>query len=381
MNFGDWPNGAVRKMAVTLAAAALAFAPTAVLAQDPAPAAAETVAPGAADAPATTTTTATAADAAAPAGVAAESTAGDSGYTPMGPDMIKGQPVDGAFDLQPQYSEIGETAQPFHVALVWIMAIISIFVLALLVWVVVRYNRKANPVPSKTTHNTMIEVVWTVVPVLILVGIAIPSISLLAAQYESPPEDAITVKVTGYQWNWGYEFPDHGVAEFISNMMPEDEAKAAGFPGQLEVDQRLVVPVNTPLRMQITAADVIHSFAVPSLWFKLDAVPGRLNEKLLIIKEPGIYYGQCSELCGPKHAYMPIAVEALPRPQWEAWVRSKGGNPAGVAEAAPAAAAPAAPAAANDNPSTPANEAAAAEGDAAPDVDASPAAAATAAAQ
>jgi len=358
MNFGDWPNGAVRKMAVTLAAVALAFAPATALAQEPAPA--ETVAPTA-EAPATTTTTAT--DAAPVTdGAVPESGAGDAGYTPLGPDMIKGQPVDGAFDLQPQYSEIGETAQPFHVALVWIMAIISVFVLALLVWVVVRYNRKANPIPSKTTHNTLIEVVWTVVPVLILVAIAIPSISLLAKQYESPPEDAITVKVTGYQWNWGYEFPDHGVAEFISNMMPEDEAKAAGFPGQLEVDARLVVPVNTPLRMQITAADVIHSFAVPSLWFKLDAVPGRLNEKQLIIKEPGIYYGQCSELCGPKHGYMPIAVEAVPRAQWEAWVRSKGGNPAGP-DAAPAATAPAA---ANDNSATPANEAAAAEGEAAP---------------
>jgi cytochrome c oxidase subunit 2 len=378
MNFGDWPNGAVRKMAVTLAAVALAIAPTAAVAQEPAPAAAPAVAP-AAQAPATTTTTATTetpADA-APADSAAPE--GAAGYTPLGPDMIKGQPVDGAIDLQPQFSEIGETAQPFHVALVWIMAIISIFVLGLLLWVVLRYNKRANPTPDKTTHNTMIEVIWTVVPVLILIGIAIPSITLLAKQYESPPEDAITVKVTGYQWNWGYELPDHGVGEFISNMMPEDEAKAKGFPGQLEVTERIVVPVNTPLRMQITAADVIHSFAVPSLWFKLDAVPGRLNEKMLIIKEPGIYYGQCSELCGVRHGYMPIAVEAVSRPQWEAWVRSKGGNPEGTA-AAEAAAAAAAPAPAADNPATPANEAAAAGAEApAADAAATPAPAAPAA--
>jgi cytochrome c oxidase subunit II len=369
MNFGDWPNGAVRKMAVTLAAAALAFAPAAALAQDPAPAAAETAAAGV-EAPATTTTT-TAADAGAPAdGAAAESVAGEGGYTPLGPDMIKGQPVDGAFDLQPQYSEIGQTAQPFHVALVWIMAIISVFVLGLLVWVVVRYNRKANPVPSKTTHNTLIEVIWTVVPVLILVGIAIPSISLLAKQYETPPEDAITVKITGYQWNWGYEYPDHGVGEFISNMMPEDEARAAGFPAQLEVDNRMVVPVNTPLRLQVTAADVIHSFAMPSLWFKIDAVPGRLNEKLLTITEPGIYYGQCSELCGVRHGYMPMAIEAVPMEQWRAWVRSRGGNPEGPEAAA-------APAPAADNPATPVDEAAAAGADGA---EAAPAATAPAAA-
>ncbi|AKM07456.1 Cytochrome c oxidase subunit 2 [Pelagerythrobacter marensis] len=281
------------------------------------------------------------------AAAAADETAGDAaagGYEPLGPEWIKGQPTAGALDVQEQFSPIGKTATGLHVGLLWIMGLISLFVLGLLLWVIVRYRRGANPTPSKTTHNTLIEVVWTLVPVLILVAIAIPSISLLSKQYESPPEDAITIKVTGYQWYWGYAYPDNGGFEVISNMMPEDEAKAKGFPAQLEVDNRMVVPVGTPLRIQTTAADVIHSFAVPSLWFKIDAVPGRLNERLLTIDEPGIYYGQCSELCGARHGYMPIAVEALPRDQWEAWVRTQPGGSVGDAE--PEAANPAADAAA-----------------------------------
>jgi cytochrome c oxidase subunit 2 len=266
--------------------------------------------------------------------------AGSSAYTPLGPEWIKGQPVPGGIDLQPQYSPIGEQAKPFHDALVWIMAIISAFVLGLMLYVMVRYRRKAHPTPTRTTHNTMIEVVWTLLPVLILVGIAIPSISLLSAQYKSAPKDALTVKVTGYQWYWGYTYPDNGGFEVISNMLPEEEAEKRGEPHQLAVDNRMVVPAGEWIRIQTTAADVIHAFAVPSLWFKLDAVPGRLNEKRLMIKEPGIYYGQCSELCGAKHGYMPIAVEALPRPQFEAWVRAQGGTVGASEEAAAPAAAP-----------------------------------------
>lgn len=260
------------------------------------------------------------------------------GYEPLGPEWIRGQPTPGGWDVQEQFSPIGRSATGLHVGLMWVMGVISLFVLGLLLWVIVRYRRGANPTPSKTTHNTLIEVVWTLVPVLILVAIAIPSISLLTKQYESPPEDAVTIKVTGYQWYWGYAYPDNGGFEVISNMMPEDEARAKGFPAQLEVDNRMVVPVDTPLRIQTTAADVIHAFAVPSLWFKIDAVPGRLNERMLTIDEPGIYYGQCSELCGARHGYMPIAVEALPRDQWEAWVRSQPGGTVGEPEAAAAAA-------------------------------------------
>ena len=263
------------------------------------------------------------------------------GYEPLGPEWIKGQPEPGGMTFQTQYSKDGDYALWMHNAILLpLMVAISLFVLALLLWVVVRYNRRANPKPSKTTHNTLIEVVWTVIPALILLAIAIPSIRLLARQYEAPPADAVTIKATGFQWYWTYSYPDNGDFEIISNMMPEDEAIAKGFPSQLEADNRLVVPANTPLRIQTTAADVIHSFAVPSLWFKLDAVPGRLNERIMQIEEPGIYYGQCSELCGGRHAYMPIAVEALPRPQWEAWVRAQGGT-IGAEEAAPVAGTPA----------------------------------------
>ena len=243
--------------------------------------------------------------------------------------------------FQEQFSSNGDYALWMHDAILLpVITIISLFVLGLLLWVVARYRRKANPTPSKTTHNTFIEVVWTLVPVLILVGIAIPSITLLARQYETPPEEAVTIKAIGYQWYWGYEYPDNGGFEVVSNMLTNDEAIANGEPALLAVDNRMVVPANTPLRIQTTGADVIHAFSVPSLWFKIDAVPGRLNERMLTIDEPGIYYGQCSELCGVKHGFMPIAVEALPRDKWEAWVRSQGGTVAGdepvVTEEAPA---------------------------------------------
>jgi cytochrome c oxidase subunit 2 len=260
------------------------------------------------------------------------------GYVPMAPTAGKGMPVDGEMNVQEQFSEIGNAAVGLHGGLVWIMGLITLFVLVLLVYVMIRYNRRANPTPSRTTHNTLIEVVWTVVPVLILVGIALPSLNLLAKQYETPPEDAVTIKATGYQWYWGYTYPDNGGFEVVSNMLDKDAAAARGEPYQLAVDNRMVVPANTPLRLQTTAADVIHSFAVPSLWFKLDAVPGRLNEKLLIIKEPGVYYGQCSELCGVRHGFMPITVEALPRDQWEAWVLEQGGTVGDAEDAAEPAA-------------------------------------------
>ena len=208
-----------------------------------------------------------------------------------------------------------------------VITVISLFVLALLLYAVVRFNRRANPTPSRTTHNTAIEVIWTIVPVIILVVIAVPSITLLARQYEEPPEDAITVKAVGYQWYWGYEYPDHDI-EVISNMLTEEEAIASGEGEQFQmaVDNRMVVPAGVPIRLQTTAADVIHAFAVPSLWFKLDAVPGRLNERMLTIDEPGVYYGQCSELCGALHGFMPIAVEALPMDEFEAWVVEQGGT-------------------------------------------------------
>ena len=269
-----------------------------------------------------------------------------SAYTPMAPTKGKGMPTsyeDGALQsmtFQDQYSANGKYAQWMHDGILMpVITIISLLVLGLLLYVVVRFNRRRNPVASRTTHNTMIEVVWTILPVIILVMIAVPSITLLARQYETPPADAVTIKATGYQWYWGYTYPDHGEIEVVSNMLDEAEALKRGEPGQLAVDNRMVVPAGVPLRIQTTASDVIHAFAVPSLWFKMDAVPGRLNEKLLIIEEPGVYYGQCSELCGARHAYMPIVVEALPPAQFAAWVKSQGGTMPGEAEAAVPAAA------------------------------------------
>ncbi len=258
---------------------------------------------------------------------------GSDAYVPMAPTAGKGMPVSGAIDVQDQYSGIGHYARGLHQGLVWVMGIISVFVLVLFLIVILRFNKRANPVPSKTSHNTLIEVVWTVVPALILLGIAIPSITLLAKQYETPPKGAITIKATGYQWYWGYSYPDNGDFEIISNMLTKEEADARGEPHQLAADNRMVVPVGVPIRLQTTGADVIHSFAVPSLWFKLDAVPGRLNERLLQVDEPGVYYGQCSELCGARHGYMPIVIEALPMDRYNAWVLAQGGTIAGAQEA------------------------------------------------
>nr|WP_240338960.1 cytochrome c oxidase subunit II [Novosphingobium sp. BW1] len=251
----------------------------------------------------------------------------------MTPTEGVGMPTPGGIGFQDQYSPLGEYALKIHnYALMPIITIITLFVLALLIWVVVRYNRRANPVASKTSHNTAIEVVWTILPVFILLGIAVPSIDLIAKQYKPAPKEALTIKVTGNQWFWTYGYPDNGEFEVISNMLNipgqpvinngvrEVGSEAWDGPSHLEVDNRLVVPAGEPIRLQITAADVIHSFAVPSLWFKLDAVPGRINEKVLFVEKPGVYYGQCSELCGAKHGYMPIALEALPREKYNQWV-------------------------------------------------------------
>lgn len=321
-------------------AAALTFGTQAMAAAPAAPAAAEVAAPAAA-APA-----AAASDSAAPAAAASAAPVDKGYYTPMKPTPGKGQPVDKGWTFQDQYSPIGEQGLWMHdVILMPIIVAISVLVLILLLVVMAKFNKRANPVASKTSHNTLIEVIWTLVPVLILVVIAVPSIRLLAHQYEPAPKGAVTVKVTGYQWYWGYTYPDNGGFEVISNMLSEEDALKAGEPGHLAVDNRMVVPAGEPIRIQTIGSDVIHAFAVPSLWFKLDAVPGRINEKVLFIKEPGLYYGQCSELCGARHGYMPIAVEALPRDKFEAWVKTQPGGTVGAPAATTAAAAPAAPAA------------------------------------
>ncbi|MEO7248033.1 MAG: cytochrome c oxidase subunit II transmembrane domain-containing protein, partial [Novosphingobium sp.] len=242
---------------------------------------------------------AAAAPVAAPAAAASDAAGGS--YTPMTPTPGIGMPVDGAIGFQQQFSPTGEYAVWMHnVLLMPIITIMSLFVLALLAWVVLRYNKRANPVASKVSHNALLEVLWTLLPILILVGISVPSISLLSKQFKPAPDNALTVKATGNQWYWTYTYPDNGGIEVISNMLnlpgqPEINAgvrvvgsKPYDGPAHLEADNRLVLPVGEPIRMQTTGADVIHAFAVPALWFKLDAVPGRINEKVLFIKKPGV---------------------------------------------------------------------------------------------
>jgi len=250
--------------------------------------------------------------------------------TPTAPEPGVGQP-DGRMGLQDQFTPIGEEAAWFHNQLLLpVIVAICIFVLALLVYVIIRFRRSANPIPSRTTHNTMIEVIWTLVPVLILVIIAVPSIKLLARQY-SPPAADLTVKVTGNQWYWTYSYPDNGDFELVSNMLSDEEAAKRGEPRLLAVDERMVVPAGATVKLIVTSADVIHAFAMPAFWAKLDAVPGRLNETWFKVDRPGVYYGQCSELCGARHAYMPIVVEVVPPAQFAAWVASKGGTMPGAA--------------------------------------------------
>jgi len=240
-------------------------------------------------------------------------------------DPSVGQPSD-RIALQPQVTELGHRAEFFHnVILMPIIVIISVFVLLLLLWVVVRYNRRANPVPSRTSHNTTIEIIWTVAPVLILLAIAVPSIKLLAAQYSIPKPD-LTVKVIGHQWYWSYQYPDNGDFEVVSNILTEDQDKAKGEPRQLGVDNRMVVPAGAVVKIITTSDDVIHSFAVPAFWLKMDAVPGRLNETWFKVDRPGLYYGQCSELCGARHGYMPIAVEVVTKDQFAQWIAANGGT-------------------------------------------------------
>jgi cytochrome c oxidase subunit 2 len=248
------------------------------------------------------------------------------------PDATVGQPT-GALGFQPQVTPIGEEAAWFHnVILMPLITIITLFVLALLLYAVVRFRRSANPTPSRTTHHTMLEIAWTLVPVLILVAIAVPSIRLLAHQY-APPKADLTIKATGNQWYWTYSYPDHGDFEIVSNMLKEEDAKKRGEPRLLAVDERIVVPVGSTVKMIVTSADVIHSWGVPAFWSKIDAVPGRLNETWFKTDRPGVYYGQCFELCGARHAYMPISVEVVSQAQFAAWVASKGGTMPGAAQA------------------------------------------------
>jgi cytochrome c oxidase subunit 2 len=299
-------------------------------------------------------------------GVAAGAMTAFLGGAALAEDLV-GQPTPGAIDLQPGVTPLRHDAIFFHNAILMpIITAITVLVAGLLIWCIVRYNKRANPVPARWSHNTVVEVVWTLVPVLILVFISIFSFKLLFA-YHDMPKPYMTVKATGYQWYWGYELPDQKIPEFVSNILPEDQAKAKGVPYRLAATEPLVVPVNKVVRVLVTGADVIHAFAVPSFGIITDAVPGRVNETWFKVEKVGTYYGQCRELCGVDHAFMPIEVRVVTQPEFDAWVASKGGGkpaptpttlnaaatPATTAPNAAAAVQPAAATAA-ENPAAPA---------------------------
>lgn len=268
---------------------------------------------------------------------------------------LVGQPTPRGVDFQPAATEIAHEIHAFHGLLLPIIVAISVFVLVLLLWVMVRYNRRANPTPKKFTHNMLVEVIWTVVPVLILVAIAWKSFPLIYKQ-ERIPEAELTLKVTGNSWFWNLEYPDQGVT-IAANLLPEEEARAQGRPWLLATTEPLLVPVDTNIRVLVTSNDVIHSFAIPAFGIKEDAIMGRVNETWFNVEEEGVYYGQCSELCGLNHAYMPVEIHAVSREEFNQWVAAQGGTIASAEtpaapEAAPAAGeTPAAPAA---EPATPA---------------------------
>ncbi|HEX9117711.1 MAG TPA: cytochrome c oxidase subunit II [Anaerolineae bacterium] len=287
------------------------------------------------------------------AGVATGAVMAFWGASAFAEDLI-GQPTDKAIDMQPGVTPLKHDAIFFHnYILLPIITIITLFVLALLLWCIVRYNKRANPVPAKWSHNTPLEILWTLVPVLILVVIAVFSFKLLF-EYHDMPKPYMTVKATGYQWYWGYEYPDQKIPEYVSNVLPEDKAKAAGKPYRLAATEPLVVPVNQTVQVLVTGADVIHAFAVPAFGVIMDAVPGRVNSTWFKVDRVGTYYGSCRELCGVDHAFMPIEVKVVTQPEFDAWVASKKTAKTAPTPTANAAAASAAVPAAQVNPAAPA---------------------------
>jgi cytochrome c oxidase subunit II len=248
-------------------------------------------------------------------------------------------PVDGHIDLQPAATEVAADIHKFHTLLLWIITPITLFVLALLLYVVVRFNKSANPTPKKFTHNLTVEVVWTVVPVIILVFISLFSFPILFKQ-ERIPEAQLTIKATGNAWRWDYSYPDQGV-DITSLPLSEEDAKKQNRPFRMAVDEPMYVPAGVTVRMQVTSNDVIHAFSVPSFGIKEDAVPGRLNETWFNVPKEGIYYGFCQELCGTLHGFMPIEVRVVSQAEFDRWITAKGGQlAAATPEPAPAAPAP-----------------------------------------
>ena len=229
-----------------------------------------------------------------------------------------GQPSPWQFGLQQSATPVMDNIIWFHDFLLYIITAIAAFVLALLLIVMVRFNARSHPTPSRTTHNTLLEVAWTTIPIMILLVIAVPSFKLLFFQLIPPPAE-LTVKATGKQWYWSYSYPDNGGFEFDSAMVKEESLKP-DQPRLLAADTEMVVPVNKNVHVLTTGADVIHSFAVPSFGIKIDAIPGRINETWFKATREGIFYGQCSELCGRDHAFMPINVRVVSEQAFAAWV-------------------------------------------------------------
>jgi cytochrome c oxidase subunit 2 len=253
------------------------------------------------------------------------------------------QPHDWQWRFQEAATPIMEQIEWFEVYTLWFIIPITLLVLLLLAYCILRFRASVNPVPSKTSHNTLIEVIWTIGPVVVLLFLAVPSFQLLTAQYNPPEEARLTVKATGNQWNWDYEYQVEDPLSFNSALLQEGDRPAYGkedigrYPRLLAVDNELVVPVNTPVRVLVTAADVIHAFAMPAFGVKVDAVPGRINEVWFNVRREGLYYGQCSELCGKDHAFMPIAIRVVSEEQYNTWLTAARGDLRGANQALVAA--------------------------------------------
>jgi cytochrome c oxidase subunit 2 len=237
-------------------------------------------------------------------------------------------------NLQTPASPLQAEIYDFHTMLLWITGIIVVFVTGLLIYSVIKFRRKKGVEPANFAHNTLIEVIWTIVPIVVLIIIAIPSLKLLYLE-DRIPEPELTIKTTGYQWYWGYEYMDYDGLEFMAYPIPEDEIdESKGQKRLLSTDNPVVVPVDTNIQILVAAADVLHAFALPAAGVKKDAVPGQLNETWMRIDRPGVYYGQCSEICGPGHSYMPIEVHAVSKEDFDTWTRKQGAKlkPKAIAE-------------------------------------------------
>lgn len=238
--------------------------------------------------------------------------------------VLAGQPEPWGLGLQEAASPLAEHIHEFHNMLLWIIIAIALFVLVLLVWVIIRYNHKTNPEPAQFSHHVGIEVLWTLVPIIILIFIAVPSFRVLYYN-DSTKNPEMTLKIVGYQWYWNYEYPDHGNIAFDSYMV-SDEDIADDQVRLLSTDNQVVLPIDTDIQLLISAGDVLHSWTIPAFGVKMDAIPGRWNEAWVNISKPGIYYGQCSEICGKDHSYMPIEIKAVSKEEYKNWAISQGAS-------------------------------------------------------